>query len=86
MMTANLKLRIRIEPEATNRVMEVVADSGGFYRSSIIELDGDRTPSTMLYQFRSLPPGEYQVTATVITANGQRRAVARAQVNGLDSK
>lgn len=82
---ANLIIRTTIEPDAGNRAMEVVADSGGFYRSSAIQLDGDRAPKTTTFEFRSLPAGEYEVTAFVIGADGQRRALARAHVNAVES-
>ena len=62
---ANLVIRTSIEPDAINRAMEVVADSDGFYRSSTIQLDGDRAPRTTTFEFRSLPSGEYDVTAAV---------------------
>ena len=82
---ANLVIRTSIEPDANNRAMEVVADSDGFYRSSAVQLDGDRAPKTTTFEFRSLPPGEYEVTAVVIGADGQRRARARAHVNVVES-
>jgi hypothetical protein len=82
---ANLVIRTSVEPDASNRAMEVVADSDGFYRSSAIELDGDRAPKTTTFEFRSLPPGAYEVTAVLIGADGQRRALARAHVNIVES-
>jgi hypothetical protein len=82
---ANLVIRTSVEPDASNRAMEVVADSDGFYRSSAIQLDGDRAPKTTTFEFRGLPPGEYDVTAVVIGADGQRRALARAHVNVVES-
>jgi hypothetical protein len=36
-----LRVRVRIEPSAENRSLTVSADSGGFYRSSEIPLDGN---------------------------------------------
>ena len=55
---AAVRIRIKVEPDADNRVMEVVADSEAFYRSSTIQLDGDQAPMTTLLQFRGLPSGE----------------------------
>jgi len=81
---ANLVIRTRLEPEADNRAMEVVADSGDFYRSSAIQLEGNRAPRTVTFEFRSLPPGDYEVTAVVIGADGQRRALARSHVNVIE--
>lgn len=82
---ANLVIRTSVEPDANNRAMEVVADSDEFYRSSAIQLDGDRAPKTATFEFRSLPPGQYDVTAVVIGSDGQRRALARAHVNVIES-
>ncbi len=81
---ADLVIRTRIEPDANNRAMEVVADSASFYRSSVVPLKGDRAPKTTTFEFRSLPPGEYAVTAVVIGADGRRRALARTYVNVLE--
>ena len=48
--------------------MEVIADSAEFYRSSAITLEGDRAPKTMMVEFRTVPPGDYEVTAMLIGA------------------
>jgi len=78
---ADLLIRTRLEPDVDNRGMVVIAESDDFYRSSEIQLEGDRAPRTVTFEFRSLPPGEYEVTAVVIGTDGQRRAVARSRVN-----
>ena len=44
-------------------------------------LEGDRTPNTTMVEFRSLPPGDYEVTAMLIGVDGHRQATAHAQVN-----
>ena len=82
---ANLVIRTRVEPDAANRAMEVIAESGDFYRSSAIQLEGDRAPRTVTFEFRSLPPGEYAVTAVVIGTDGRQRALARSSVNVMES-
>jgi hypothetical protein len=81
----NLTIRTRVEPDADNRAIEVVADSEEFYRSSAIQMEGDRAPRTTTFELRSLPPGEYEVTAVVFGTDGQRRALARAHVNVMES-
>ena len=87
---ADVNIRITVEPNASNRGLEIVADSDSFFRSSLVQLDGDRAPVTTTIRLRGLPGGNYAVTAVVIGANGQQRAIARAQVNivgaaGIDS-
>ena len=82
---ANLTIRTSVDLNVDNRAIEIVADSATFYRSSTIQLEGDRAPKTTIVQFRSLPPGEYAVTAAVIGADGRRRAIARRNVNVIDS-
>ena len=82
---ANIVIRTSVEPDAENRSIEVIADSAEFYRSSTMTLEGDRAPKTMMVQFRSVPPGDYEVTAMLIGVDGHRRAIARAQINVLES-
>jgi hypothetical protein len=81
---SDLVIRTNVEPDASNRVMEIIADSEGFYRSSAIQLEGDRAPRTTTVWFHSLPSGEYEVIAVVIGADGQQKALARAHVNILN--
>jgi len=82
---ANVVIRTRLEPDVDNRGMEVIAESGDFYRSSAIQLEGDRAPRTVTFEFKSLPPGEYQVTAVLLGTDGQRRALVRSHVNVIDT-
>jgi hypothetical protein len=78
---ANLIVRAMIVADASNRAVEVVAESVDFYRSSEIQLDGDQAPRTNTFEFRSLPPGTYEVKATLIGPSGKQRALAYSQVN-----
>src|ERR1700716_263130 len=63
---ANLVVRTMVVADAGNRAIEVVAESQDFYRSSQIQLDGDKAPLTTTFEFRSLPSGRYVVKATLI--------------------
>jgi hypothetical protein len=69
----NLSVRLRIEPDADNRVLQVVADSGGFYRSSEISLDGERSARSAVVEFRDVPSGEYEVYGVLLDAAGRER-------------
>ncbi len=43
----NLTIRVHMKPDADNRALEVVAESGANYRSSRTQLDGAEAPRTM---------------------------------------
>jgi len=82
---ANLVVRATVPVDADNRAIEIVAESEDFYRSSEIQLEGDRAARTTMFEFRSLPPGTYEVRANLFGSNGQSRALIRQQVNVLAS-
>jgi hypothetical protein len=82
---ANLIVRTMIEADQENRAVEIIAESADFYRSSQIQLEGDRAARTSMFEFRSLPPGTYEVRALLIGAGGGQRAFARQQVNVIAS-
>jgi methionine-rich copper-binding protein CopC len=77
---ATLVVRATIAADARNRAIEVSADSEDFFRSSAIELEGDRAPRTKVFEFRSLPPGAYEVRVRLIGDDGHERARARQEV------
>jgi hypothetical protein len=77
---ANLVVRATIAANPDNRAVEIVAESTEFYRSSEIQLDGEHAPRTSQFEFRSLPPGMYEVKAILRGASGERASV-RQQVN-----
>jgi hypothetical protein len=82
---ADMLVRTSIEPDASNRAVEIMADSDQFFRSSLVQLDGERAPRTSIFEIRSLPPGEYEVKAALIGVDGRARAIARAHVNVIES-
>jgi hypothetical protein len=73
-----LAIRVNVVPQAGNRALEIVVDSDDFYRSSRVQLDGDLGPVVNTMQIGSVPAGDYEVTATVIGADGKRGTMARA--------
>ena len=78
---ANLVVRTSIEPDAQNRAVEVEAESSAFYRSSEIDLDGDRASRTNTFELRNLPPGVYEVRATLMGTGDAIRATAHQEVD-----
>jgi hypothetical protein len=78
---ATLVVRTTIEPDALNRAVEIIADSSDFYRSSEFELEGDRSPRTTMLEFHGLPPGTYEVSATLMGPGSTVRAMTTQQVD-----
>jgi hypothetical protein len=71
---ATVHIHTFTERDADNRAMEVVAESADFYRSSLVELDGDRAPRARDFFFNDLPSGGYVIRAALIGSNGKERA------------
>ena len=82
---ANLVVRATIPSSEYNRTVEIIAESEDFYRSSQNQLSGDQAPRTSLFEFRSLPPGSYEVRAIVRGSHGEARGTARQQINVIAS-
>ena len=82
---ANLIVRTMIVADADNRAVEITAESQDFYRSSTVQLDGDKAARTSQFEFRSLPQGTYEVRANLLGTRGEQRATVRQQVNVMAS-
>ena len=82
---ANLIVRTMVEADARNRAIEIIAESPDFYRSSQVQLEGDRAPRTTMFEFRSLPSGTYEVKAILFGANGQPLTYVSQYVNVIQN-
>jgi hypothetical protein len=80
-----LAIRVNVVPQPENRALEIVLDSGDFYRLSRVQLEGDRGPTINTLRIDSVPAGDYEVTATVIDAGGRRGTRARTFVAVMGS-
>ena len=76
----NLIVRIHVAPDADTRALEVTAESGEYFRSSLIPLDGKEAPRTVAVELRGLPGGDYQVRGTLVDNAGRPRASVSQQV------
>jgi len=78
---AYLVVHAMVEADKNNRAIEIVAESVDFYRSSEIQLDGDKAPRTTMFAFRNLPGGVYEVRAVLKGGGGRHLAVVYTSVN-----
>jgi hypothetical protein len=74
---AMLTVRVSLETADDNRLLQVVAESADFYRSSEIQIDGAHTPPLSVFEFRNLPTGVYYVTGVLVGVHGRRARVSR---------
>ncbi len=71
---ANLRIQVWVEPDANNRQLEVAADSGAYYRSSLVTLEGEQAPHVVTLDYRALPSGDYQILGVLTDGAGHERA------------
>lgn len=82
---ANLVVQAVIEANKDNRSIEVIAESHDFYRSSEVTLEGQHAPRVSVFEFRSLPSGDYEVRALLKGTGDQMFAVTRESVRVVAS-
>jgi hypothetical protein len=80
---ALVRIRVRVEPNAANRMLAIVAESDGYSRRSLIELQGDRGPQTFFVELKNVPAGAYELSAMVRNGNGKDVGVATQGVRIL---
>lgn len=74
---SNVIVKATVARHADNRWLLIEADSGAFYRSSAIQLDGENAPLVTEFRFNNLPSGEYTVAAVLRNNLGQETSVRR---------
>jgi len=81
---AILTVRAVVEPSPDNRVLEIAAESNEFFRSSQVQVDGERGVALNVVQFKNLPTGLYRVTCVLVGVHGPRATAMRlARVEGF---
>ena len=78
-----LALHLNVERDPDNRAMKVYIESGEYYRSSFVQLDGDAAPRAISTRFLSVPAGSYEVTAILFGPGEKRRATVTRHVDVL---
>jgi hypothetical protein len=77
---SNVIVKATVARDADNRWLRIEADSGAFYRSSSIQLDGDKAPAVMEFKLSNLPGGEYAVSAVLLDSHGEETTVRRTVI------
>jgi len=83
---ADLRVRAMVAANKDNRSLEIIAESDSFYRSSEVDLAGEDAPRTTMFEFSSLPGGDYSVRAIVKGVNGRALAVTQQTIRVVSSQ
>jgi hypothetical protein len=76
---SDLMVRVHVAPDAANRALVIVADGDNYYRSSVIQIDGESGPRMMMLELRSVPGGDYEIRAAVVDGAGHELGSVRKQ-------
>ncbi len=74
---ADLRVVVRVQPDAGNRRLHMIVDAPVFYASTERQLDGIDGARAHTFNVRELPPGDYQIVATLEGVGGIRSRVTR---------
>ena len=77
---ASIRITAIVEPDERNRTLAIVAESAGYATGHQMQLDGIDAPRIWETEFRGVPEGDYDVTATVIGTGGRRATASRVVV------
>jgi hypothetical protein len=80
-----VRAQVWIPRDSDNRVLRITLDSGAFYRSSDVPLEGDRAAQSHTLVWHALPPGAYEVTIQLVGTTRVKQILRRElHVIGLD--
>jgi hypothetical protein len=74
---AAVRIRAIVIPDVENRALQIVVESGSYYRSSLVPLDGANAAAITEMTLKNLPGGEYDVVVVLVGAEGRRTSDRR---------
>lgn len=77
---SNVIVQARVARHPDNRWLHIEADSSAFYRSSLIQLNGDKAPMVTEIRLNHLPGGNYTVAAVLRNHLGEATTVRRTVI------
>jgi hypothetical protein len=80
---ATLWIEVMVEADERNRSLVIAVDSGEYYRSTAIALEGAQAPRFHSVQYASVPAGVYAVRAELFTVKGEAGGEAQVAVKVL---
>jgi hypothetical protein len=80
---ASLIVHAVAERDPANRALQIQVTSDDYYRSSLMQLDGDEAPRTTTVRYDGVPGGAYEVRVTLFGSDGKPRATTALEVTIL---
>ncbi len=74
---ADLRVVVRVLPEAGNRRLQLAVDAPVFYASTERQLDGVDGARAHTFNLQELPAGDYEITAVLEGIDGVRSKITR---------
>jgi hypothetical protein len=82
---SDVQMEFSIAPDAANRTLEVSAESDDFFRSSVMELEGEHAPRVVSIRYQGLPAGDYSLRGALLNGEGRPLAVVQKTVTVMMS-
>jgi hypothetical protein len=82
---AEVRLQFLIAPDRENGALDVVAESEDFYRSSRVELEGERAPRVLSIQYQGVPAGDYNLRGVLLDRHGNERVMVEKQITVMST-
>lgn len=81
-----LTIQLSVEPKPDNRFVIITLDNGEYMRSTQLSLEGDKSTKTQPpFEFRDIPPGDYELRATLYDNSQSIVDVVRLTVHVIGS-
>ena len=80
----DVEISIQIKPTAKTQELRLSADSGSFYRSSSVGLNGVDSQEVHTFMWRGFPVGEYDVIGMLVDSDGTSEVVVRGALKVID--
>lgn len=77
---AQVHIRAFIAPNADNRGLRVIAESGDYFRSSFVALAGSDAAPITETSFKNLPGGQYEVSVALVDSQGHATSLDRRTI------
>jgi hypothetical protein len=78
---SDVMIDMTVERRESNHRLDVMLDSDGYFRSSSIDLDGERSARVISVRFRQVPAGRYEVRVELLNGEGQAVAFASTWIS-----